>query len=51
MSSVQLSVAKLYDEQMVIHTETCTYDASLAIKFQKHLSNASRKHGVIYQGR
>ena len=38
---------EIYDTYMVIHTVTRTYDVSLAIKCQKHLSNASYKHGVI----
>ena len=49
MSTVQLLGAKGYDTYMVIHTRTCTYDVSLARKFQKHLSNVTRKYGVINQ--
>ena len=36
---------------MVMHTGTHTYDVSLAGKFQKRLSTAVRKHGVIDQGK
>ena len=32
---------------MVMHTETHTLYVSLAREFQKHLSTAARKHGVI----
>ena len=51
MSTVQLLGTKGYDTQMVIHTGTCTYNVSLANEFQKHLSTAAQKHGVIYQGK
>ena len=43
--------AKTYNTQMVIHTGTHTYDVSLAIEFQKYLSNAAHKHILIYQGK
>ena len=39
----------MYDTQMVMHTGNRTYDISLAREYQKHLSNAARKHGVIDQ--
>ena len=35
---------------MAIHTSTDNYDVSLAQEFQKHLSNASQKCGVLDQG-
>ena len=34
---------------MAAHTSTQNTDVSLALEFQKHLSNASRKHGVLDQ--
>ena len=49
MSTLQLTGANFYDTQMVMHTITRTSNASLACVFQKHLSNAARKHGVIDQ--
>ena len=49
ISTVELTGAKGYDTHMVIHTISHTSDVSLAREFQKHLSNAERKHGVIYQ--
>ena len=36
---------------MVMYTGTLTSDVSLASEFQKHLSTAARKHGVIDQGK
>ena len=36
---------------MIMHTGTRTYDVSLSIEFQKHLSTAAYKHGVIDQGK
>ena len=41
----------VYDTKMVMHTKTSTYDVSLERKFQKHLSNEARKHGVIDKGK
>ena len=51
MSTVQLSGAKSYDRQMVMHTGTRTYDVSLTRELKKHLSIAEHKHGVIDQGK
>ena len=36
---------------MVMHTVTHTSDVSLDREFQKHLSNASRKHEATDQGK
>ena len=47
ISTVKFLGAKGYDTQMIIHTGTHLYDVSLARDFQKHLSTAARKHGVI----
>ena len=51
MLTMELTGAKRYEKNMVIHTGTCTSDVSLAREFQKHLSNAARNHGVIDQGK
>ena len=51
MSTVQLPSAKHYDTKIVIHNGTHTYDVSLARYFQKHLSNAAHKRGVVNQGK
>ena len=50
ISNVQLPGEKGYVTQMVMNTGTRTYDASLAIEFQKHLSTEARKHGVDDHG-
>ena len=49
MSTMKLPDAKIYDTKMFMKTVTCTYDVSLAREFQKHLSNASCKHRIIYE--
>ena len=36
---------------MVMHTGTRKFDVSLDREFQKHQYNASKKHGVIDQGK
>ena len=46
--TVQLMGKKDYHTKMVMHNGNHTSDVSLAREFQKHLSNATRKHGVIY---
>ena len=46
---MQLPGEKGYDTQMVMHTENHTADVSLDREFQEHLSNATRKHGLIDQ--
>ena len=51
ISIVQLPFEKVYDTQVVIHTATRTSDVSLAREFQKYMSHAARKHGVMYQGK
>ena len=48
---MQLPGAKIHDIKMVMKTGTCTSNVSLVIEFQKHLSNAAYKHGVIDQGK
>ena len=47
MDTVQLPVSKWFDTQMAVHTATKNTDVSLALESQKHLSNASHKHGII----
>ena len=49
MSTVKLPGEESYDTQMVMHTGNRTYDVSLDREFQKHLSNAERKKGIIYR--
>ena len=51
MSTVQLPGAKVYYTHMVMHSKTCASDDILASEFQKHLSTAAHKHGVIDQGK
>ena len=51
MSTVQLPSGKRYHKQMVIYTGTCTSNGSFSREFQKYLSTAALKHGVIYQGK
>ena len=51
MSNVQLPGEKGYDTKMVMHNGTRTSDVSLAREFQKHLSTAARKYGMIDQGK
>ena len=47
ISYVQLPGLNRYDTHMVMHTGNCTSGVILASEFQKHLSPAVRKHGVI----
>ena len=47
MSTVKLLGAIGYDTYTAMHTGTRTSNVSLASSFQKHLSTASRKNGVI----
>ena len=49
METVQLTGENSYDTQMVMNTATRTSDFSLSREFQKHLSSAAQKHGVIDQ--
>ena len=51
METVQLKGARSYDTQMVMNTGTRKPDVSLASEFQKHMSTAERKHGVIDQAK
>ena len=38
-------------QKMAVHTATQNFDVSLALEFPKHLSNASRKHGILDNGK
>ena len=51
METVKLPGSKGYDTHMVTKSETSTADASLSKEFQKNLSNAAQKHGLIDQGK
>ena len=46
--TLKLPGANSYVTQMVMHTRTHSYYVSFYIEFQKYLSNAASKHGVIY---
>ena len=48
---MQCPSEKGYYTQMVMHSATYTKYFSLAQEFQKHLSNAERKHDIIDQGK
>ena len=47
-ATFQLPGSKLFYAQMTVHTATQNTDVSLAQEFQKHLSNKSLKHVLIY---
>ena len=49
ISTVQFPSEKGYYTQIVMYSATYTKDCSLDQEFQKHLSNAERKHVVIDQ--
>ena len=51
MPMVQLPVEKGYDTHMVMHSGTSNYDVSLDKEYQKYLSHALFKHGLIDQGK
>ena len=51
MENFQLPGLKVYDTQMVIHSETSTNDVILVQQFQRHFINVARKHGLIDQGK
>ena len=51
MVTLQLPGLKYYDTQMAMQSTTNNADVSLPQLFQTHLSNASRKIGVIDQGK
>ena len=47
MYTIQIPGIKQYDTQMAVHTAPKTYDVSLALKFQKHLSNELHKRCIL----
>ena len=51
METVPILGSKQFDAKMAVHIVTQNTEVSLALKFQKHLSNESRKHGIIDNGR
>ena len=51
MKNVQLPGAEAYESQMEIHTSTANTEISLARKFQKHLSDPTQAHGLLYHGK
>ena len=51
MATVQLPGSKGYGMQMLMHSTIHKYNISLALEFQKHLSNTSCKNRVIDQGK
>ena len=51
MDTVQIPGSKRFDTQMSVHIATQNTDVSLAQDLQKHLSNESRKCGIIYHGK
>ena len=48
MTTVQLPGASTNNSQMVMHAEMSNADVSLAMLFQKHLSDLTHAHGLIY---
>ena len=51
MANVQLPGSEWFGTKITVHTETQTIEMSLAMEFQKHFSNTSRKHGILYHGK
>ena len=49
ISTVQLTVSKIFEKSILMHSCTPKKDASLAKEFQKHLSKDHHKHGVVDQ--
>ena len=46
MATIQLPASKRFDTNMAVDTATQNIDISLALEFQKHLSNEQRKHVI-----
>ena len=51
MSNFKPPSSKYYETQTAMKSATKNADVSLDQEFQKHLTNASHKDGVIYQGK
>ena len=50
-TTVQMPGASSYDSQMEIHTSTKNTDINLAREFQKHISDPTRAHGLLDNGK
>ena len=48
---VQLPATSAYYSQVKMHTSTTNPDISLARGFQKHISNPTWAHGLLYHGK
>ena len=48
MTNVQLPGAESYDSQISIHNSTANTDMSLVRDFQKHISDLTQAHGLLY---
>ena len=51
MATVQLPAIQCFYTKIEINKSNQNADISLAQEFQKHLSNASRKHGILDNGK
>ena len=51
MIKVKLPCSEAYESHMEIHTSTVNKDISLEREFEKNLSEPTRKHGVMDQGK
>ena len=51
ITTVKLPGASTNDLQMVMYTSMSNIDISLAREFQKHLSDPTRAHGLIDNGK
>ena len=51
MDNFQITGSERFDTQMSAHTVKYNTVVSLALEFQKHLSNASRKHDTSDHGK
>ena len=50
-TTVQLPDSASYESHFAKHTSTANKDISLAREFQKHLSEPTRTHGLLYHGK
>ena len=51
MTTVQLTGVAAYKPHMVMHISTANTDISLAREFQKHLSDPTQSHGLLYHSK
>ena len=51
MDTFQIPGSERFDTKMSAHTSTQNTDVSLALEFQKHLSNASQKYIILDNGK